>query len=171
MQNRSGSELLYGELINPLPLDLLDGMLVFRNWAYRLPTRLPAGGRLASVDSLNQKPFRWQLTRQRALEDNATKLESWDPAARNSLDRVAEMLMFHDAVGGIRYTTLQHNPLSFLDLSHVLTDDRCVLMGRLAEPFTEIASTDRQQDGSASQLNSNTLTYIRLVLPVKIVGR
>ena len=43
VRQRRGSELLDGELINPLPVDLLDGMLVYKNWVYLLPTRLPSG--------------------------------------------------------------------------------------------------------------------------------
>ena len=100
MYRRPGSELLQGELINPLPLDLLGGMLIFRNWAYLLPTRFPAGGRVASVGNLRQKNFRWQLARQQALEASDTRTEAWDPAKVDSLDRIAEMLMFHGAAGG-----------------------------------------------------------------------
>ncbi|MFK8111501.1 MAG: hypothetical protein AB8B91_04850 [Rubripirellula sp.] len=175
MQNRAGSELLNGELVNPLPLDLLDGLLVYRNWAYRLPTRFPSGARVASVDSLGQKPFRWQLTRQVALE-SATENEAWDPASRDSPQRITEMLMFHDAVGGERYTTLQHDSLTFLDLSHVLANDRCILMGRLAKPLTKIGCTNLQHanadaDQSNQEVLGDTLTYLRVVLPVENVRR
>jgi hypothetical protein len=141
LQRRSGSELLEGELINPLPVDLLDGMLVYQNWAYQLPTRFPAGGRIVSVTDLRQKNFRWQLSRQQALEESDRRTEPWDTGAVESLDRVAEMLMFHQAAGGSRYTTLRNDPLSALDLSHVLADDRCILVGRLASPLTQLAAT------------------------------
>ncbi len=162
IRRRAGSELLQGELINPLPLDLLDGMLIYRNWTYLLPTRFPAGGRIASVDSLRQKNFRWQLSRQKALESE-TETEVWDPSANDSPGRIAEMLMFHDAVGGARYTTLRHGPLSFLDLSHLLADDRCILIGKVAGELTNIEATDR--DSTQSPL-SETLTLVRVVLPV-----
>ena len=55
LQHRPGSELLQGELVNPLPLDLLDGMLIYRNWAYLLPTRFPSGGRIADVSAPSSK--------------------------------------------------------------------------------------------------------------------
>ena len=162
LQHRPGSELLQGELANPLPLDLLDGMLIYRNWAYLLPTRFPSGGRIADVSALRQKNFRWQLSRQQALE-SATETEAWDPMISDAPDRVAEMLMFHNAVGGTRSTGLRDDPLAFLDLSHLLTKDRCILLGRLAQPLTTIEAT---VDSSSLQPGGDSLTLVRVVLPV-----
>ena len=125
MTRRPGSELLQSGLQNPFPVDLLDGMLIYRNWVYLLPTRFPVGARIASVDSLRQKNFRWQLSRQTALKENKTSSEEWDPARFDRPDRVAEMLLFHQAVGGSRYTMLHHQPLAHLDLSKLLSEDRC----------------------------------------------
>jgi len=169
MYRRRGSELLQGELINPLPLDLLDGMLVFRNWAYRLPTRFPAGGRVASVAELRQKNFRWQLARQKSLEESDTQTEPWDPTMVDSLDRIAEMLMFYRAAGGLRYTTLRNDPLSTLDLSDLLSEDRCMLVGRLERPLTKSVTRDFQSDEkqAVTQSVGQTLTLIRVVLPVR----
>lgn len=162
MQRRSGSELLQGELVNPLPFDILDGMLVYRNWAYLLPTRFPARGRIAQVDSLRQKNFRWQLSRQKALE-SSSESEAWNPASTDSLQRVTEMLMFHSAVGGSRYTGLTDGPLDFLDLSHVLSEDRCMLIGRVADEFMSLRTT---VDGEELDAAGESLTMIRVVLPV-----
>ena len=162
MQRRSGSELLQGELVNPLPFDVLDGMLVYRNWAYLLPTRFPAGGRISRVDSLRQKNFRWQLSRQQALE-SSTATEAWDPTAIDSIQRVAEMLMFHRAVGGSRYTGLNDEPLSFMDLSHVLSEDRCLLVGKVADEFTTLKTTIGEIEEEPA---GDSLTMIRVVLPV-----
>ncbi|MEM8667666.1 MAG: hypothetical protein AAGG48_09140 [Planctomycetota bacterium] len=164
MQHRPGSELLQGELVNPLPFDLLDGMLIYRNWAYLLPTRFPVGGRIGSVDSLRQKNFRWQLSRQRALE-NSSESEAWDPTNTNSIERVSEMLMFHESVGGERYTSLDHGPLQFLDLSHVLADDRCILIGRIKKPLTEFRVHEADEVDYFAP-DGDRLSMIRVVLPV-----
>ncbi len=168
MARRSGSQLLQGELINPLPVDLLDGMLVYRNWVYLLPTRLPAGARIGAVENLRQKNFRWQLSRQKSLEENVTETEKWDPAMKDSLSRVAEMLMFHDAVGGSRYTSLKDDPLSFLDLTGTLTEDRCMLVARVAEPLTRLATRDAADDQYVPQ--GESLSIIRLLMPVEAVS-
>jgi hypothetical protein len=154
--------LVRGELVNPLPVDLLNGMLIYRNWTYLLPTRFPAGGRITSVDTLRQKNFRWQLSRQQSLE-NEGETEAWDPTDIASTERIAEMLMFHGAVGGRRYTNLRHEPLSFLDLSHVLTDDRCILIGRVAEPATHFEMT---MGDETLEPPGDRLTIVRVVLPV-----
>ena len=162
MQRRTGSELLKGELVNPVPFDILDGMLVYRNWAYLLPTRFPASGRIAQVDSLRQKNFRWQLSRQKALE-SSSESEAWNPASTDSLQRVTEMLMFHSSVGGSRYTGLKDGPLSFLDLGHVLSEDRCILIGRVADEFMSLRTA---VDGEEIEAAGESLTMIRVVLPV-----
>ena len=162
LQRRSGSELLKGELVNPLPVDLLDGMLIYRNWAYLLRTRFPAGGRIERIDSLRQKNFRWRLSRQTALE-SSSETEEWDAASVELPDRVAEMLMFHNAVGGSRYTGLRDDALSSLDLSHALADDRCILIGRLADELTTLKLSDGETE---IQSDGKSLTMIRLVLPV-----
>jgi hypothetical protein len=169
LRRRAGSELLEGELINPLSVDLLDGMLVFQNWAYRLPTRFPAGGRIASVAALRQKNFRWQLARQQALEESERQTEPWNPNEVGALDRIAEILMFHQAAGGSRYTTLRNDPLSYLDLSHGLAADRCMLVGRLAGPLTKMEATSSEsgEDQPLVQQLGESLSLVRVVLPVR----
>ena len=170
ISRRPGSELLEGSLVNPLPVDLLDGMLIYRNWVYLLPTRFRAGGQVASLEGLRQKNFRWQLSRQKALE-SATQHEPWDPSDFDSPARLAEMLMFHEAVGGSRYTQLRHEPLSFWDLTHLLTSDRCMLVGRLAQPLSQltVSASSAESDteaGGGQTLAGESLSMIRLVLPV-----
>ena len=137
IEQRKGAELLQGRLTNPLEVDLLDGMLIYRNWVYLLPTRFPAGASVAELDSLRQKNFRWQLSRQRALE-SASEAESWDVTRTDRPERIAEMLMFHEAVGGANYTSLRHEWLGDLDLSDVLGAERCILVGRTDRPWTEL---------------------------------
>ncbi|MEM6779472.1 MAG: hypothetical protein AAF670_17595 [Planctomycetota bacterium] len=164
MRMRPGTELLQGSLSNPLPTDLLDGMLIYRNWVYLLPTRFPAGGVIQDIDTLRQKNFRWQLSRQRALE-SSSEGEVWDVTTRDQPRRLAEVLMFHDAAGGSRYTTLQHHVLGNLDFSDLLNGDRCVLVGRVADRWTQFSL-----DGSTDVLKGNSLSMVRVVLPVRPIG-
>ena len=96
--------------------------------------------------------------------------EAWNPAAFDSPERMAEMLMFHRAVGGKRYTGLKHDPLSFLDLSHVLAEDRCMLIGKLAQPLAAMTfSEQKSSPSSQGKMSSSgqTLTLVRIVLPVR----
>ncbi|NND96336.1 MAG: hypothetical protein HKN47_03280 [Pirellulaceae bacterium] len=171
IQRRRGSELLQGQLTNPLPVDLLDGMLIYGNWVYLLPTRLPPGGRIESLSDLRQKNFRWQLSRQQIFEKSKITNETWEPSNFDSPSRMAEMLMFHDAVGGSRYTGLRHQPLSFLDSSHLLTHDRCILMGRLGSSATEIRLRDIRNDDRQQTPSGMSLSMVRIVLPVETAQR
>ncbi|WP_430454255.1 hypothetical protein [Rhodopirellula europaea] len=177
LKRRRGSELLNGELVNTLPVDLLDGMLIYQNWVYLLPTRLPAGSKIDEVDSLRQKNFRWQLSRQRALESNSEG-ESWDVSVVDQPRRLAEMLMFHNAVGGPRYTVLRNEVLGHLDFSSLLTVDRCILVGRCKTPWSELVVTTESADAESSPEATRSLatseqsnSYVRLVLPVEEVRR
>ncbi len=177
VKRRRGSELLEGSITNPLPFDLLDGMLVYRNWAYILPTRFRANATIESVDTLRQKNFRWQLSRQRAVE-SSSETEAWNPSDTKSISRVAEMLMFYDAVGGRRYTKLDHEVLGDLDLSNLLVDDRCMLIGRLDSPLSRL-SIATQADSSIAADESSRKTFpettshtiMRVVIPVRATSR
>ena len=172
MNKTRGSDELRGELVNPLNVDLLDAMLIYRNWVYILPTRFPAGGKIRNIQKVRQKNFRWQLSRQDSLGKESTKSESWEPGDFGSPKRVAEMLMFHNAVGGTRYTSLKNNPLSFLDLSHLLSDDRCMLVGRLKQPMTRLGLTNSQEENTTPIFPSgNVVPMLRLIMPVKEVSR
>lgn len=173
MARRRGSELLQGKLANPLPFDLLDGMLIFRNWVYLLPTRFKAGSSVESIKELRQKNFRWLLSRQQAIESSSQN-EAWDPTASDRLDRLSEMLMFHRVAGGSTYTGLGNTPLSHLDLSATLADDRCILLGRTEQPLTnlELESTTSADSASSTPTEKlspagQTRSLIRIVLPVE----
>lgn len=163
---RPGSELLQGTLKNPVDIDILDGMLIYRNWIYLLPTRFPAGSQIESLDSLRQKNFRWQLSRQKALE-SSSETEPWDPADTKKLNRIGEIVLFHEAAGGTRYTTLKNGPLADLDLSHVLSDDRCILLGHLSQPATKLQLNDNFE----AELPGIRETFMRVVLPVESLSR
>lgn len=155
LTQRRGSDLLAGSITNPLTVDLLDGVLVYGNWSYLLPTRFRAGQTIASIDSLRQKNFRWHLTK-REIADNASRLAVWDVEMHDDWARLSEMLMFASAVGGRDYTGLENRALGELDLSHVLTGGHAILYGRVTEPVFENEFTPERP----------TVTAARIVLPV-----
>lgn len=167
VQRRSGSELLQGELVNPLDVDLLDAMLIYKNWVYLLPTRFRASSTVPDVDRLRQKNFRWQLSRQRALE-SSSQTEAWDVTQINQPVRLAEMLMFHDVVGGTRYTGLQNEILGHLDWSGLLNEDRCILMARCSDSWTNLSvATDVVGSANSFKPAGETDSWVRVVLPVE----
>lgn len=165
---RPGSELLRGEFVNPLPVDLLDGMLIYTNRVYLLPTRVPAGGSVPSLSDVRQKNFRWRLTRKYSTEENSSETTPWSAGDFTNSKRVAEMLMFHRAAGGELYTGLRHDALNRLDLSEILVDDRCILIGRTEEPLFDLVVQDKSQpDSTPLRPQGQNLSMIRVVLPVR----
>ncbi len=179
ISKRPASELLAGTLLNPLPVDLLEGYLVYRNLVYVLPTRVPAGALAANLDALQPKNFRWRLNRRRTSE-NASISEPWDRAATDDLDRLMEVILFYQAAGGDKYTGLDNRVLSQLDLTSVLASDRAILVGRLADNEATVKLSKSvsnvtanaagvEEPASTSETiitETDAITYVRVILPV-----
>lgn len=163
---RPQSEILRGSLTNPLPVDLVDAVLVYGNVAYKLPTRILAGQEIPNLEELRRKNFRWQLTQQSSQGEDGIQTKAWQAGDFNQPIRVAEMLMFYDLIGGELYTGLHDNVLSRWDASALLASDRCLLIGRTEQPVCDLIVKDSKQSDSlvpAGQTNS----FVRIVLPVR----
>ena len=163
---RPQSEILRGTLTNPLPVDLVDAVLVYGNVAYKLPTRILAGQGIPGLEELRRKNYRWQLTQQSSQGEEGMQTEAWKAGDFNHPTRVAEMLMFYDLIGGELYTGLRDDVLSRWDASSLLAGDRCLLIGRTEQPVYDLHIKDHSQSESlipAGQTNS----FVRIVLPVR----
>lgn len=162
LRRQPGSDLLTGTFINPLPEDLLDGVLIYRNTVFLLPTRIPSGGRIAAIEAVQAKNFRWRLNRRQAAE-NSTQSEPWNRADDRDLARLMEIVLFYQAAGGEQYTELSNRTLADLDLSHLLSSDRAILVGRVAAPQANVWIDGRPLDPAQVEAD----TYVRVVLPVE----
>lgn len=161
LQRRLGSDLLTGELTNPLSHDLIDGFLVYKNLIYQLPTRIPAAGTVPQVDALPAKNFRWRLNRRESTEESSES-ELWDPQTDDNLSRLMEIVLFYQAAGGLPYVNLQNRTLGALDLTHVLGPDHAILVGKLRDPVAQV-----QVQGQASPADPlDHETFVRIILPV-----
>ena len=156
-----GTEAIRGQLINPLQVDLLEPVLIYRSSVYVLPTRFPAGGKINDLERIGPKNFNWRLTR-RQLREGASASVPWDPAMSDSLPRIMEVTLFNEVAGGSVYTGLKNRPLRSLDLSYLLTNNRAILVCKIASPATELRSSDNGPYGHIQE----ELTYCRIVLPV-----
>ena len=153
---------LQGRLVNPLPVDLLDGVLLYGDWAYFLPTRLRAGGTIEAVETLRQKTFRWHLTHRTAVT-GSSESEDWNAAMDHDLQRVSEILLFYETAGGEEYTGLSNRPLRQLDLGSQLEADRAMLVGRLDQPAASLTI-----EGPMSPVElGRTVSVVRVVVPVE----
>jgi hypothetical protein len=157
-----GSGLLNGQLQNPLDVDLLDAYLVYHQWVYALPTRLRPG-ESQKFDILSKpKDFARRLTRRIAI-DGKDRTAAWNPAERNSLPDVMEMMMFYEAAGGEKYTGLQHRFESAVDFSDTLNLDVAILVARLPSSKTRIEiDRNRQTVPVENQISS----FVRWLIPV-----
>ena len=160
---RQGSDLLRGAWSNPLDVDIYNGRLIYGNLVYLLPTRLPAGGRIAELDDLRQKSFRGLLSRQ-VIEENSSARQRFDPTDTDSVDRLVEIMTFHDAAGGSAYTSMNHDVASHWDTSGVLVADRCVLIGRVKTALSQMRV--RIDDQPVTADDDQSFAYVRVVIPV-----
>jgi hypothetical protein len=166
LRRRAGSDLLVGRVVNPLPVDLLDGYLVYRNLVYSLPTRVPPGAVALELDGVQPKNFRWRLNRRRVGE-NVTRGELWDPAATDDLARLVEVLLFYEAAGGDKYSGLRNRVLGGLDLTRLLDRERAILVGRLGTPETRLEYVRSEAGGTAGETApASAATYVRIVIPL-----
>jgi hypothetical protein len=158
-----GSDLIQGRWTNPFDQDLLDGLLFYRGWLYRLPTRLPSGASFElSTQDLPKDLARYLQRRQ--ISNNTDVGLPWDPTDTHDLPRLVEILTLHQAAGGRSYTGLFQRYRPELDLSRLLALQRIIILARLDRSLLEwsvarggvpFPSADEQR-----------ATYLRLVLPV-----
>lgn len=156
---------LTGDLVNPLDVDLKEPALFYHNWFYSLDSRIPPGGKFTiSYDTIPQDINR-RLNRRRIVED-ADMITPWDPADRNSLDRLMELMMFYKAAKGPSYMSLAHRFHPQLDHSNLMSSEFAVLIGRVDEPWGKIQVELSEGETSAIQQDVDR-TWCRLLIPVK----
>jgi hypothetical protein len=157
----SQNDLLEGDLVNPLPVELSNCVLYFRNWAYLIEGTLAPGQRVVFDRRRMPRTRHWQLTQSRVLESKDVA-QPWDPAD-NDIPRIVEMMMFHDAAGGRTYTNLSHRYQPFVDLSEQIDLGRAVLVGQAASREAELMRDGQSLDESYER----HWTFYRLVLDVE----
>ena len=167
LREPAGVNQIEGTLANPLDVDLMDAILIYRNWFYRLPTRLTPGQSVEiTFDMIPKDVPRW-LNR-RGSVNGSEQVTRWNPSDRQSPDRLMEMLLFYRAAGGSAYVSLQHRFQPQVDFSKLINLDRAVLVGRLEEPLGELRINGSEQVGVARELQQ---TWCRVVIPVAQTNR
>jgi hypothetical protein len=166
LRELSSVDQLEGEIVNPLKVDLRDTMLFYHRWHYPLRSRMPPGDRLVLSADIIPRDISRRLHRQQEIDGKLTTLR-WNPAERNELDRLLELMMFHRAATGPNYTSLTHRYQPILDHSNVLESNYAILVGRI-----ESAPVDLQvipEDASSSTTVSNAVerTWVRILIPVE----
>lgn len=153
---RDAQGMLRGRLVSRLPF-ALEGCAVYHaGWCYDIGSFAPG----ASFDPLAGKGPRTlaaALTRSAAVMERV-QTERWD-TERTDLERILEIVGFHEAAGGTSYTSLEAGPLGRLDLSALLPIERAVLVGRGP------AGTAWRLDGDARDAAAAVVLW-RIVIPL-----
>jgi hypothetical protein len=156
-------DLLNGSVTNALPVDLLNGQLLYRGRFYSLPLKIRPGER--SVFSVNIIPKDLTRKLQRRINvDGKDQSTAWNPSDTSNLERLAEILAFHRSAGGSSYTGMMNRYLSHLDHSELLRTDRAILFAELERPQLDWQIQRNGEEVAAT--NGTVVTFIRIVLPV-----
>jgi hypothetical protein len=149
---------LQGTVVNRLQSPLEQCVLLYGRWAYPLETMRP--GETVRLDRKEPSTVETYLTHRHLF---ATRNEV-PPYDRSEFDvpRIVEVMMFHNAAGGINYTGLLNRQQSFVDLSAQLEFGRAMLVGR-GQSGAEILIDG--QPVAADDISSHDTVY-RFILPV-----
>lgn len=149
-----------GQVHNPLQVDLDDCCLYYKPWAYQLG-KISSQGTILVGTGTDRRNLHWRLTR-RSLSEASDIITPWDQYSRE-IPRIIEMMMFHSAAGGEKYTGLLNRYQSFVDMSSHLNVGEAVLIGR-----TNQAATNLRLDGeSLEKCYDQRWAFYRFVIPVE----
>ena len=158
-----------GTIRNLLDVALTDCLLAYRGWAYRLGELAPGETFLLTAHAPRSE-LRTVLTGRRYVQEEKTLRQRITPYDRASVDPdyILNIMLFHEAAGGSRYTDLSNAYQPFIDFSSLLKADRAILVGRIehdgrARPAAEILRGGEPIAGP----DDRTTSIYRFVLPVE----
>lgn len=122
---RDARGLLRGQIMHHLPFQLLECRLLHGGWLYDIGELAP-GERYDTEGGRGPRSLAAAVTRRIAVGDR-DRAERWDSAGTD-VARILEVAGFHEAAGGMAYTSLEPGRLR-LDFSPLLSLDRGVLVG------------------------------------------
>ncbi|MCA9148009.1 MAG: hypothetical protein KDA92_01855 [Planctomycetales bacterium] len=157
----SRDSVVSGQITNPFAADLSDVYVLFDRWAYKLGN-IPAA---ATVTVTERGGIDLQsLLGKREFVNGVNVAEPWHIDGVE-LDRILQLMSFYDAAKGYDYTQLDHRFEQQIDWSDHLTANYAVLWGRSSH-----APVAWRVNGQAVTDRDDTLTYYRLLIPVKRRG-
>ncbi|MFN3191510.1 MAG: hypothetical protein ACE361_13460 [Aureliella sp.] len=159
-----GVDQLSGEFRNPLNVDIRDAVLFYHNWFYRLNSRIPAGDRVVIASDTIPKGIARKLNERTLVQDKVASTK-WNPADRESVDRLLELMMFHKAASGRNYTSLYHRYQPHVDHSNLLSTETAFLVCRLDVPLAKIKVAGVEEDSLDVEQKLDR-TWCRIAIPI-----
>ena len=153
------AEVVVGTLLNRMDAPLADCFLLYDRWAYPLGTIKP--GEQVTIDADSPARTVETFLTQRRIEPGGGSPRGYDQAGVD-VKRIVQMLMFHDAAGGQKFTQLLNRYEHSMDLSGHLQAGRAILLA------TGPAAAPIEIDGQlVPEANRSHTTFYRFVLPVQ----
>ena len=152
------ADVIQGTILNNLDSPLEDCYLLYDLWAYPIGTIKP--GDQATLDTNSAARTIETFLTGRRIGSAGEGARGYD--VRNvDRNRVMQMIMFHDAAGGQRYTQLMNRYEDTMDLSGHLSAGRAILLAKgPAGPQLEL------KDQSLSAENRHHTTYYRFLIAI-----
>ena len=157
---------LQGTITNPFDFEIRNCRVLFENWAYIRATPIQPGETVDVFVDMKERTATSYLSRRQDTEDSKGGDIPWDPN-EDDIRRIAEMMMFHESVGGRQFTRLTHGYQPFLDMTEHLYLRRAILFGEVDQVCTKL---EIKTDADEIEYDQ-TMTYVRLVLPVEYEKR
>jgi hypothetical protein len=156
-------DLLEGTFENPLDVDLLDALLIYRGRAYTLDTRIQVGQRVSFSAATVPKDITRRLQRRQNV-GGEERSSPWNPADVDKLERLMELISFHESAGSSKYTGLYNRYLSDMDFSDVIRLDRAILICELKD--ASLTWSMRRNSIQMQATEGQRKTFLRLIIPV-----
>jgi len=156
----SSIDSLRNGIINPLDETLHDCQVYYRGWAYRFDKPVGPGEPLQIADAARERKLQWHLTRKVIDLNHDDTAEEWGDFIQ-SVPRILEVQMFHQAAGGRGYTQLHGRFQPYVDLSKQLNLNRAIVICRVKKPAIKLES-----GGVLSGEGDQQWTYYRFITPV-----
>jgi hypothetical protein len=155
---------LEGQINNPFEFTLMNPRLFYGDSVFTIERNLEPGDAADVFTEMKEITIKnYFAGRTGDATKEGAKAQIWNPKDTNE-NRIMQLAMFHELVGGRSYSGLSNGYLDYVEVSDRLVVDRAILMGEVSVPFSELTLNGQVEQGSVE----NRMTIIRLFLPVEI---
>ncbi|MCH7988208.1 MAG: hypothetical protein IID46_03550 [Planctomycetes bacterium] len=178
----SGTRQLSGTIVHHLKAPLDDWILAFGNrvirsrengpyarWKSERPLDLSNKSQIISrklSEFLTNTTAKEVFQKSGEIADILFRQKDYDLLERDPY-YIMRMLTFHEVAGGKLYTGLDNNSLRKNDLSPLLALNRAILFAKMEAVAADYTITSGEPEPELKR--SNTFSYVRIVLPVKMI--
>lgn len=154
---------LHGDFTNPFPFTLDQAVVFYDTSAYILNEDIQPGETFSIEGQTTERTIEALLARRQFVQ-GSERSEAWDTTNSN-LNRISQVLAFHEAAGGRNYTTLTNLLHAEMDWSPQLKLGQAVLYAQCVEPVSRLVDGETVLEEQYDQ----RVTIVRVILPVEVL--